>query len=67
MHDNRLIELVRAYAEHFAQYSQTDYNETEVRNEMHNPASFFYFLHFPQHIQPLRVLLHEDAVEGSFY
>ena len=37
MQDNRLIELVRAYAEHFAQYNQTDYNETEVRNDFVNP------------------------------
>lgn len=65
MHDNRLIELVRAYAEHFAQYSQTDYNETEVRNDFVNP--FFEILgwdvlnkkNLPQH---LREVKHEAAV-----
>lgn len=65
MHDNRLIKLVRAYAEHFAQYSQTDYNETEVRNDFVNP--FFEILgwdvlnkkNLPQH---LREVKHEAAV-----
>ena len=65
MQDNRLIELVRAYAEHFAQYIQTDYNETEVRNDFVNP--FFEILGWdvlnkkklPQH---LREVKHEAAV-----
>lgn len=65
MQNNRLIELVRTYAEHFAQYSQTDYNETEVRNDFVNP--FFEILGWdvlnkkklPQH---LREVKHEAAV-----
>lgn len=65
MQDNRLIELVKAYAEHFVQYSQTDYNETEVRNDFVNP--FFEILGWdmlnkkklPQH---LREVKHEAAV-----
>ena len=65
MQNNRLIELVRTYAEHFAQYSQTDYNETEVRNDFVNP--FFEILGWdvfnkkklPQH---LREVKHEASV-----
>ena len=65
MQNNRLIELVRAYAEHFAQYSRTDYNETEVRNDFINP--FFEILGWdvlnkkklPQH---LREVKHEASV-----
>lgn len=65
MQNNRLIELVRAYAEHFAQYRRTDYNETEVRNDFINP--FFEILGWdvlnkkklPQH---LREVKHEASV-----
>lgn len=65
MQDNRLIELVKAYAENFVQYSQTDYNETEVRNDFVNPL--FEILGWdvlnkkklPQH---LREVKHEAAV-----
>ena len=65
MQDNRLLELVRAYSEHFAQYSQMDYNETEVRNDFVNPL--FEILGWdvlnkkklPQH---LREVKHEAAV-----
>ena len=65
MQNERLIELIRAYAQHFAQYSQTDYNETEVRNDFVNP--FFEILGWdmlnkkklPQH---LREVKHEAAV-----
>lgn len=65
MQDNRMLELIRAYAEHFAQYSQMDYNETEVRNDFVNPL--FEILGWdvlnkkklPQH---LREVKHEAAV-----
>lgn len=65
MQDNKLIELVKAYAEHFVQYSQMNYNETEVRNDFVNP--FFEILGWdmlnkkklPQH---LREVKHEAAV-----
>ena len=65
MQNDRLNQLVHAYAAHFAQYSQTDYNETEVRNDFVNP--FFEILGWdvlnqkklPQH---LREVKHEAAV-----
>lgn len=65
MKNNRLIDLVSAYAEHFAQYNRADYNETEVRNDFVNP--FFEILGWdvlnkkklPQH---LREVKHEADV-----
>lgn len=65
MNKERLIKLVSAYKEHFPQYCQASYNETEVRNDFVNP--FFEILgwdvlnnkNLPQH---LREVKHEADV-----
>lgn len=65
MNKERLIKLVSAYNEHFSQYCQASYNETEVRNDFVNP--FFEILgwdvlnkkNLPQH---LREVKHEADV-----
>lgn len=56
----KLTKLVRAYQEHYAQYNDASYNETEVRNDFINP--FFEILgwdvlnkkNYPQHLREVK-------------
>jgi len=63
--DERMLKLVKAYQEHILEYSKSEYNETEVRNDFVNP--FFEILgwdvlnrqNLPQY---LREVKHEASV-----
>lgn len=65
MQKERLAKLIEAYQEHYSQYKQTEYNETEIRNDYVNPL--FEILgwdinnkkNLPQH---LREVKHEASV-----
>ena len=65
MSKENLVELIKAYQEHFAQYTQPGYNETEIRNDYVNP--FFEILGWDVNnkknlSQHLREVKHEASV-----